>query len=76
MRTPNWLSRVGNCFSAGGFPSNPIPVRVCAEHYASLLSNVIVKIKFLLQGEVKPGEDEVRGLYLAAKFGYDVTEAR
>jgi hypothetical protein len=37
---------------------------------------VIVKIKFLLQGEVKPGEDEVRGLYLAAKFGYDVTEAR
>jgi hypothetical protein len=22
----------GNCFTAGGFPSNPIPVRVCAEH--------------------------------------------
>jgi hypothetical protein len=21
----------GNCFTAGGFPSNPLPVRVCAE---------------------------------------------
>ena len=28
---PKWLSMEGNCFTAGGFPSNPIPVRVCAE---------------------------------------------
>jgi|LakMenE18May11ns_1017448.scaffolds.fasta_scaffold7250278_1 hypothetical protein len=27
---PKWLSMEGNCFTAGGFPSNPIPVRVCA----------------------------------------------
>jgi hypothetical protein len=26
------LSTEGNCFTAGGFPSNPIPVRVCAGH--------------------------------------------
>ncbi len=23
---PKWLSMIGNCFSAGGFPSNHIPV--------------------------------------------------
>ncbi len=28
---PKWLSTEANCFTAGGFPSNPIPVRVCAE---------------------------------------------
>jgi hypothetical protein len=33
---PKWLSTVGNCFSAGGFPSNPIWVRVCAEQTLSL----------------------------------------
>ena len=31
-RTPKWLSTARNCFTVGGFPSNPIPVRVCAEH--------------------------------------------
>ena len=25
----------GNCFTVGGFPSNPIPVRVCAEQHHS-----------------------------------------
>jgi hypothetical protein len=34
-RTPKWLSTEGNCFTAVGFPSNPIPVLVCAEHYYS-----------------------------------------
>jgi hypothetical protein len=28
---PKCLSTARNCFTAGGFPSNPIPVRVCAE---------------------------------------------
>jgi hypothetical protein len=27
----SWLLTARNCFTAGGFPSKPIPVRVCAE---------------------------------------------
>ncbi len=30
-RTPKWLSTAGNCYTAGGFSSSPIPVRACAE---------------------------------------------
>ncbi len=34
-RTPKWLSTEGNCFTAGGFPSDPIPIRVCAKQEQS-----------------------------------------
>ena len=33
---PKWLSMARNWFTAGGFSSNPIPVRVCAEQPSSL----------------------------------------
>ncbi len=32
-----------NCFTAGGFPSNHIPVRVCAEQYPTRKINIIIK---------------------------------
>jgi hypothetical protein len=43
-----WLSTKGNCFTAGGFPSNPIPVRVCAEQlrYILYISEMIIYIEF------------------------------
>jgi hypothetical protein len=37
---PKWLSMEGNCFTAGGFPSNPIPVRVFAEQSKLLAKSV------------------------------------
>jgi hypothetical protein len=40
---------VGNCFTAGGFPSNPILVRACAEQPARAKTLAIV---------VKPAHQE------------------
>jgi hypothetical protein len=42
---PKWLSMKGNCFSAGGFPSNPIPVLVCAEKSKLLAESVDLAIR-------------------------------
>ncbi len=41
---PKWLSMAGNWFTAGGFSSNPIPVRVCAEQFSNPSNRTRVNI--------------------------------